>query len=113
LVDDFEVPLGLYLQAASPREIVTRMLRNLKEIYKSQDDWDRLIPVIDRLLILQPQVWGEYRDRGLAWAEQGHNDRALKDLQTYLDKAEDALDRDEINEQVARLRQAQGQGKAQ
>lgn len=111
LVDDFEVPVGLYLQAASPREIVTRMLRNLKEIYKSQDDSARLIGVLDRLLILQPQAWGEYRDRGLAWAERGHNDRALSDLQIYLDHAEDALDIDEIGEQVARLRQAQGQGK--
>ncbi len=111
LVDDFEVPLGLYLQAASPREIVTRMLRNLKEIYKSQDDSTRLTAVLDRLLILQPEAWGEYRDRGLAWAARGHNDRALSDLQMYLDHAEEALDIDEIGERVARLRQAQGEGK--
>src|SRR6218665_1250886 len=31
LVDDYDMPLGLYLQAASPREIIARMLRNLKE----------------------------------------------------------------------------------
>lgn len=105
LVDDFEIPMGLYLQAASPREILARMLRNLKEIYKSQDDHARLIPVLDRLLIVQPEAWGEYRDRGLAWAEQGHNDRAVSDLQIYLDHAEDALDLDEIGERVARLRQ--------
>jgi regulator of sirC expression with transglutaminase-like and TPR domain len=105
LVDDFEIPLGLYLQAATPREILARMLRNLKEIYKSQDDHARLIPVLDRLLIVQPQAWSEYRDRGLAWAEQGQGDRALSDLQTYLDHAEDALDVDEISERVARLRE--------
>jgi regulator of sirC expression with transglutaminase-like and TPR domain len=81
------------------------MLRNLKEIYKSQDDHARLIPVLDRLLIVQPQAWSEYRDRGLAWAEQGQGDRALSDLQTYLDHAEDALDVDEISERVARLRE--------
>ncbi len=107
LVDDFEIPMGLYLQAASPREILARMLRNLKEIYKSQDDYARLIPVLDRLVILQPQAWSEYRDRGLAWAAQGQQDRALSDLQTYLEKAEDAMDLDEIAEQVARLRQGQ------
>lgn len=33
LVGEFEVPLGLYLQAATPREIIARMLRNLKEIH--------------------------------------------------------------------------------
>jgi regulator of sirC expression with transglutaminase-like and TPR domain len=107
LVDDFEIPLGLYLQAASPREILARMLRNLKEIHKSQDDHARLISVLDRLVILQPQAWSEYRDRGLAWAAQGQQDRALSDLQIYLEKAEDALDLDEIGEQVARLRQGQ------
>jgi regulator of sirC expression with transglutaminase-like and TPR domain len=30
-VDDYDVPLGLYLQAAMPRDIIARMLRNLKE----------------------------------------------------------------------------------
>jgi regulator of sirC expression with transglutaminase-like and TPR domain len=57
LVDEFEVPLGLYLQSASPRDIIARMLRNLKEIYMSQEDHARLIAVLDRLLVLQPESW--------------------------------------------------------
>jgi regulator of sirC expression with transglutaminase-like and TPR domain len=56
LVDEFEVPMGLYLQSATPREIIARMLRNLKEIYKGQSDAARLIAVLDRLLVLQPQA---------------------------------------------------------
>jgi len=63
LVDEFEVPLGLYLQAAPPRDIIARMLRNLKEIHKTQEDWVRLIAVQDRLVVLLPQAWGEFRDR--------------------------------------------------
>src|SRR6218665_3500014 len=39
LVDDYDMPLGLYLQAASPREIIARMLRNLKEVHRMQRDW--------------------------------------------------------------------------
>ena len=104
LVDDFEVPIGLYLQAAAPREIISRMLRNLKEIHKSQEDWVRLIAVLDRLLVLQPQAWAEYRERGLAWAEQGQPLRALSDLETYLTHAEDALDLDLIGQRMAELR---------
>ncbi len=106
LVDDFEVPLGLYLQAAAPREIVARMLRNLKEIHKSQEDWQRLILVLDRLLVLQPQAWAEHRDRGLAWAAQGEPARALEDLEVYVRHAEDALDLDVIGERMAELRRA-------
>jgi regulator of sirC expression with transglutaminase-like and TPR domain len=108
LVDDFEVPMGLYLQSASPREIIARMLRNLKEIYMSQEDPARLIAVLDRLLVLQPDSWSDRRDRGLAWAEQGDAQRALPDLQAYLDHAEDALDLDVVSQRVAQLRRALG-----
>jgi regulator of sirC expression with transglutaminase-like and TPR domain len=62
---DMETPLGLFLQAAQPREILTRMLRNLKEIFTSQEDWQRLIGVLDRLIILNPNAPDEKRDRGL------------------------------------------------
>jgi len=106
LVDDFDVPLGLYLQPAMPREILARMLRNLKEIHRTQEDWARLIAVQDRLVVLLPEAWAEYRDRGLAHAEQGHTELAVRDLETYLTHAEDALDVDAIAERVAALRRA-------
>jgi regulator of sirC expression with transglutaminase-like and TPR domain len=104
LVDDFEVPLGLYLQSAPARDIVARMLRNLKEIHQAQEDWQRLIAVEDRLLVLLPDAWAEYRDRGLAHAEQGHTQSAVIDLETYLVHAQDALDIDSIADRVANLR---------
>jgi regulator of sirC expression with transglutaminase-like and TPR domain len=104
LVDEFEVPLGLYLQAAPARDIIARMLRNLKEIHQAQEDWQRLIAVEDRLLILLPEAWLEYRDRGLAHAEQGHTQLAVVDLETYLVHAQDALDIDTIADRVAGLR---------
>lgn len=105
LVDDFEVPMGLYLQAAAPREIIARMLRNLKEIHQSQQDWLRLIAVLDRLLLVQPKSWPDYRDRGLAWAAQGEPRRALSDLETYLAHASEALDHEAIVQRVAEIRQ--------
>lgn len=104
LVDEFEVPLGLYLQPAPPREIVARMLRNLKEIHRAQQDWARLVAVQDRLVVLLPQAWEEYRDRGLAQAELGRASAALRDLETYLANVEQGLDVDAIAQRVARLR---------
>jgi regulator of sirC expression with transglutaminase-like and TPR domain len=104
LVDDFDVPLGLYLQPSSPRDTITRMLRNLKEIHKSQGDLERLIAVQDRLIIVQPDMWPEYRDRGLAHAELGHVHSAVPDLEAYLAHAEDAFDIDTISDRVAELR---------
>ena len=106
LVDDFDVPVGLYLQAATPRDILARLLRNLKEIHRTQDDWLRLIAVLDRLLILLPDAWVEYRDRGLAWAEMGDVRLAVADLETYVAHAEDTLDRDSIAQRLQELRSA-------
>ena len=104
LVGEFEVPIGLYLQAAPPRDIIGRMLRNLKEIHRIQEDWPRLIAVLDRLLLLQPHAWSEYRDRGLAWIEQAEPARAVADLEKYLSHAEDSLDTEAIAERIAELR---------
>jgi regulator of sirC expression with transglutaminase-like and TPR domain len=77
-------PLGLYLQAARPRDIVERMLRNLQEIHLAQRDWPMLVAVLNRLLILKPEAREIYRDRGLAYAEWGVTERALSDLEHYL-----------------------------
>ena len=104
LVDEFEVPIGLYLQSVPSRDIISRMLRNLKEIHKTQQDWQRLIAVQDRLIVLHPDAWSEYRDRGLALAAQGQASRAVPDLEIYLNHAEDALDLDVIADRLARLR---------
>lgn len=106
LVDDFDVPVGLYLQAATPRDILARLLRNLKEIHRTQEDWLRLIAVLDRLLILLPDAWIEYRDRGLAWAEMGDVRLAVADLETYVEHADDALDREAISQRLQELRRA-------
>ncbi len=102
--EEFDTPIGLFLQSAPPREIIGRMLRNLKEIHKTQEDWQRLIAVEDRLIVLQPDAWSEYRDRGLAWAVQGQAERAVPDLEKYLARAEDALDLDAVALRLAQLR---------
>jgi regulator of sirC expression with transglutaminase-like and TPR domain len=82
------------------------MLRNLKEIHRSDQDVDRQLAVQERLLVLLPDAWPEYRDRGLLHAQRGQTAQAAKDLQVYLDHAEDALDRDEVAERLADLRRA-------
>ena len=96
LAGDYEVPLGLYLQAAPPRDIIARMLRNLKDIYTTQEDWPRLMAVLDRLIVLLPQAWSEYRDRGLTYAELGQSSLAAADLECYLIHSVGALDGEAI-----------------
>ena len=104
--NDFETPIGLYLQSASPRDIITRMLRNLKEIHTNQQDWQRLIAVEDRLIVLHSDAWVEYRDRGMAWAVQGQNALAASDLEIYLSHMQDPPDHQVVSERLLELRQS-------
>src|SRR5258706_5071331 len=106
LMGDFDAPLGLFLQAAPARDVLARMLRNLKEIHRSAADWPRALPVANRMVILLPQVWEERRDRGLVLAELGHSQLAVDDLNVYLDHRPDAEDHFAITARAAELRRA-------
>ncbi len=101
---DEEPPLALYLQAASARDILVRMLRNLKEIYRAGGNFARLLAVQERLVLLVPQAWSEWRDKGLAHAELGQSQQAMQDLQTYLDHARGAADTAAVADLVRALR---------
>ncbi|MGV0959531.1 MAG: SirB1 family protein [Limnohabitans sp.] len=108
-LDSGETPLGLYLQACPPRDLLARMLRNLKEVFRAQEDWPRMLSVLDRLVVLLPEVWTERRDRGLVHAELGHNQEALHDLQVYLGAEPSAPDQAALQ---GRMRELSGDAPA-
>jgi regulator of sirC expression with transglutaminase-like and TPR domain len=92
LVGEFDAPLELFLQAAQPRDVLARLLRNLKEIHRNAEQWERLLAVQERLVILLPRAWEERRDRGLALAALGADDAAADDIEAYLQHCGDAAD---------------------
>ena len=103
LVGEFEAPLGLFLQAASGRDVLARLLRNLKEIHRSAEDWPRLLAVQRRLVLLLPQAWEERRDRGLVLAESGDHGAAIDDLEAYVSHRPEADDAHALRERLAEL----------
>lgn len=102
-LDEGETPLGLYLQSCPPRDVLTRMLRNLKEIYQTQQDWPACLAVLDRILVLWPEAWAERRDRGLVHAELGNAGQALSDLQAYLDAEPLAADQGALQARIKEI----------
>lgn len=96
--------LRALLQPASAREILARMLRNLKRIYQQTERWQRLLAVQQRLAILLPQNIEERRDRGLAFARLDYFRPAIEDLQAYLGECPVAEDATLIESQLADLR---------
>lgn len=102
-LDGGETPLGLYLQACPPRDLLARMLRNLKEVFRAQEDWPRMLAVLNRLVVLLPEAWDERRDRGLVHAELGHTQDALHDLRVYLGAEPEAHDQAALQVRLSEL----------
>ncbi len=101
-----EAPLGLFLQPAPSRDVLVRMLRNLKEIHRSALDWRRVAQVQQRLVILLPQAWDEHRDLALAWAELGLHHDAVAALETYLRNCPHAAEAPRLRRHLATWRSA-------
>ena len=103
---DDEVPLGLYLQPAQPREMIARLLRNLKEIHRMGQDTQRLAAVLQRLVILLPDEAHERRELALVLAQLGRHEQAAQELATYLRNSPDSPDCEALSDELARWRRA-------
>ena len=100
------IPLSYYLHAAHPREILVRMLRNLKALFVEHMRWQRVLGVQQRLLILLPEEISERRDRGLAYANLECPQAALADLEAYLAERPYAPDAEVLRSKLPELREA-------
>lgn len=94
------------LGTASTREILLRMLRNLKGLYTERRDDGRALRVVDRMVALDPHNRIERRDRGLHYFRLEAFERAASDLEAYLKASPEAEDAEAIAEMAveARLR---------
>jgi regulator of sirC expression with transglutaminase-like and TPR domain len=91
--------------AVSRRQFLARMLANLKGIYWQREAWDRVVGVIDRLLVLDPKAAAEWRDRGLAWTNLGEIRRGLVDWERYLTEFPNAADQGAVKGHLRKARQ--------
>jgi regulator of sirC expression with transglutaminase-like and TPR domain len=73
-----------WLRAARPKEVLARMLRNLKQIHLARDEWDDALACCDRTLLIDPDDPLELRDRGLVYAELECFRAAADDLERFL-----------------------------
>ena len=93
-----------HLRPVTPRQLLGRMLNNLKGIYWRDKAWARVVEVEDRLLLLDPAAAAERRDRGSALVAGGDYGRGLADWERYLAEQPDAPDRDEVRGRLRKLR---------
>ncbi|MGH7476324.1 MAG: SirB1 family protein [Longimicrobiales bacterium] len=81
-----------FLRPAGKRDMLVRLLANLKSIYFNTRDDARALAAIERILLVRPDEPDELRDRGMLLARAGRAAEALSDLERYLDCAPEAPD---------------------
>ena len=94
-----------FLKTAGPRDMLVRLLTNLKGIYLNVQDHPRALAVVDRILLIRPIAAVEIRDKGVILARMGRNQEALEQLEAYLNSAPGANDSQRILEMVSELRE--------
>jgi regulator of sirC expression with transglutaminase-like and TPR domain len=96
--------LAHLLDAASNKEVLGRMLRNLKGIYVERADWLRALSASERVIALLPDDAGEeYRDRAGIYLKLECIRAALGDFNTYLRQCPGAADAETVTAQIAEL----------
>jgi regulator of sirC expression with transglutaminase-like and TPR domain len=91
------------LVAASNREILARLLRNLKGIYSHHKEWMKALAVTDRIISVAPEIAEEYRDRGMIHLNLECFRAALFDFQAYLKMLPAARDADTVRRKIAEM----------
>ena len=101
-----------FLASVTKRQILQRILTNLKGASVRKRDYDAAIAATDFLLALSPWSLEERRDRGMLCYQTGQYIEALDDLQQYQEHATDAPDQDRVADFIERVRTriAEGSG---
>ena len=93
------------LAAAGKKDILARMLRNLKGIYLQRRDFPRALAAADRVITLEPRAADEYRDRAAIYMELECFRAALSDFRNYLMLKPGADDAATVQRRVVELQQ--------
>jgi regulator of sirC expression with transglutaminase-like and TPR domain len=96
-----------FLDAVTHRQILMRMLNNLKAIYVEARAFDKSLSMVDMLLLIEPNDPLQYRDRGLLHRQLRQFARAARDIEHYLKLAPESKDRQEMQGQLKDLRRIQ------
>ncbi len=92
------------LAPCGTRQMLARMLQNLKAIYVRQQDYERALGVVELLLYVYPRSADELRDRGLLYAALDCYALAVRDLSAYLALQPHAEEARELRERIDDLR---------
>ena len=94
-----------YLNEATVEQLLTRLLRNLKNAYTQSYAYDNAMKCTDMILGMQPESPEEIRDKGILEERLLRYDKALPLLNKYLELQPEADDADFILELIKSVRE--------
>jgi regulator of sirC expression with transglutaminase-like and TPR domain len=92
------------LARVNKRQIVARMINNLRGVYFSREAHRKSLQILDLLIEAYPNSAEEYKERGITHLKLEQTRAAKADLERYLDLAPDAPDRTAVEKHLASLR---------
>lgn len=93
-----------FFRAVSKKEILIRMLNNLKNIYISGNDPARALITLETLLILTPQALNEIKERGFVNYSLRKFSQAIKDLEFYLSHSPKTVETENIRKLLNQIK---------
>ena len=93
-----------FLVPVTRRQMLTRMLNNLRGIYLSSRNLKRALAVVDLLLSIYPRSPEDVRQRAGLRYNTGQLRGAAEDLETYLKMAPEASDAEEVRQTALAIR---------
>jgi len=96
-------PNPALLAQADKRQIIARMINNLRGIYFSRGAHRKSLRILNLLLEANPDSAEEYKQRGLTYLQMEQTRAAKADLERYLELAPEAADRTAVEKQLASL----------
>ncbi len=93
-----------FLHPISRRQILTRMLNNIKTVYLSTRNFRKALPIADLVLVIYPRSPEDLKQRALLRYSMGLHGLAAEDLDDYLKVSPNASDTDEIRQMALSIR---------
>ena len=87
------------------RQILTRILVNLKGVYVHREEWSKSLAVVERILAVEGERSVHVRDRGTLLVKLGRLLQGAAEWERYVTAHPQASDRDKIKKELRRVRQ--------
>ena len=94
-----------FMKTADRRNMIVRLLTNLKGVYVNVGDNKRALAAVERILMVTPTAPAENRTRGVLLARLGRRDEAAEQLERYLRVSPSAADSQTVSAMLKDLRE--------